>query len=309
MTTTDTLARTLARALPPIAYAGNPLDRADAVRTDPVRLAAVQAAPDAQLLVLDGLAPEFGADGGLTWAPLQSAPDGADLVFLGLDEAGRGCFAAAAPGLGGSTAPAAPNLRALLDAMPARDLAIYGGARSLVDWHARHRFCARCGHATQATKGGWQRSCSNAGCGADHFPRVDPVTIMLVEHDGRLLLGRQPRFPAGRYSALAGFVEPGETVEEAVAREVLEEAGVRVRDVRYVASQPWPYPSSLMIACHALADDPTITIDQNELEDARWFTREEVSAALEGRPDAPFGAPTHTAVARHLLEWWMAHRA
>lgn len=299
---------TLARALPPIAYAGNPLDRADAVRSDPARLAAVQAAPGARLLVLDGLAPEFGADGGLTWAPLATAGEGAELVFLGLDEDGQGCFAAVDPALGGSTAPAAPNLRALLDAMPAQDLAIYGGARSLVDWHARHRFCARCGHATRGAKGGWQRSCTNPACGAEHFPRVDPVTIMLVEHEGRLLLGRQPRFPAGRYSALAGFVEPGETVEEAVAREVLEEAGVRVHSVRYVASQPWPYPSSLMIACHALTDEPTIAIDHNELEDARWFTRAEVAAALEGRPDAPFGAPTHTAVARHLLEWWMVAR-
>ncbi|NMN03342.1 MULTISPECIES: NAD(+) diphosphatase [unclassified Novosphingobium] len=308
MTDTATLTAGLHKALPPIAYAGNPLDRADAVRTDPARLAAVQAAAGARLLVLDGLSPEFSAEGGLVWAPLAAAPEGADLVFLGLDPQGHGCFAAVAPALGGSTAPAAPNLRAMLDAMPAADLAIYGGARSLVDWHARHRFCARCGHATRAAKGGWQRSCANAACGAEHFPRVDPVTIMLVEHDGRLLLGRQPRFPAGRYSALAGFVEPGETVEEAVAREVLEEAGVRVRDVRYVASQPWPYPSSLMIACHALADDPAIAIDHAELEDARWFTRAEVTAALEGRPDAPFGAPTHTAVARHLLEWWMVAR-
>lgn len=299
---------TISHDLPPIAYSGSPLDRADAVRTDPVRLAAVQAAPGARLLVLDGLSPEFSAAGGLTWAPLSAAPEGADLVFLGLDPQGQGCFAAVAPALGGSTAPAAPNLRALLDAMPAQDLAIYGGARSLIDWHARHRFCARCGHATRAGKGGWQRSCTNAACGADHFPRVDPVTIMLVEHEGRLLLGRQPRFPAGRYSTLAGFVEPGETVEEAVAREVLEEAGVRVHSVRYVASQPWPYPSSLMLACHALASDPHIEIDRAELEDARWFTRAEVAAALEGRPDAPFGAPTHTAVARHLLEWWMMAR-
>lgn len=305
MTSTTFADPTTTPSISPIAYAGNPLDRADAVRADPVQLAALMT-DDARLLRMDGLAPVFAADGGLSWTSLADAPQGADLVFLGLDSEGRGHFAAVSTGLAGSMAPASPDLRRLLDEMPPADLAIYGGARSLVDWHARHRFCARCGHSTRLAKGGWQRDCTNADCGAAHFPRVDPVTIMLVEHDGRLLLGRQPRFPAGRYSTLAGFVEPGETVEEAVAREVFEEAGVRVRDVRYVASQPWPYPSSLMIACHALADDPHIAIDEAELEDARWFTRAEVASALAGAPDAPFGAPTHTAVARHLLEWWMA---
>src|SRR4029078_846835 len=132
-------------------------------------------------------------------------------------------------------------------------------------------------------KGGWQRDCP--ACGAQHFPRVDPVAIMLVEcandSGGHLLLGRQPRFPRGSYSALAGFVEPGETIEEAVAREVFEEAGVRVRDVTYIASQPWPFPSQLMIACHAYAHDDALTLDPNEIEDARWFTRDEVIEAFE----------------------------
>jgi NAD+ diphosphatase len=134
------------------------------------------------------------------------------------------------------------------------------------------------------------------------------------EHGDRLLLGRQPRFPAGRYSALAGFIEPGESIEEAVAREVHEEAGVRVRDVRYVASQPWPFPSSLMIGCHAHADDDAITVDRTELEDARWFSRAEVVEALAAVAQedgseptrASFGAPPRTAVAHHLLQWWVA---
>lgn len=132
---------------------------------------------------------------------------------------------------------------------------------------------------------------------------------MLVEHEGQVLLGRQPRFPAGRYSALAGFVEPGETIEEAVAREVFEEAGVRARDVTYVASQPWPFPSSLMIGCHALADDPALTIDKTELDDARWFTREQVVEALDatgrGENSSAFGAPPKTAIAHLLLRWWV----
>lgn len=306
--TTDSALLSRRRSHSPIAYSASPLDRADAVRGDPARLAAVMAGEGARLLRLDGLAPVFSDTGGLVWVPLSDlpgGPQGAELIFLGLDAQGHGHFAPVVADLAGSTAPAAADLRRLLDAMPAADLAIYGGARSLVDWHARHRFCARCGSATRLAKGGWQRSCVNEACGADHFPRVDPVTIMLVEHDGCLLLGRQPRFPAGRYSALAGFVEPGETMEEAVAREVFEEAGVRVRDVRYVASQPWPYPSSLMIACHALADDRAIAIDANELEDAQWFTRAQVAAALAGASDALFEVPPPSAVARHLLEWWM----
>jgi len=284
----------------PMAFIGAPLDRADPVRNDPAALAALL--PMARFLVLDGLSPKVGADGRLCWT--EELPAG-ELVFLGLDGAGRGHFVAVAPALVGSTAPADPALWETLALLPAEDVATWGGARSLVDWHARHRFCARCGSGTVPAKGGWQRDCTGAGCGAQHFPRVDPVTIMTVEHEGRLLLGRQPRFPAGMYSALAGFVEPGESVEEAVAREVFEEAGVRVRDVAYVTSQPWPFPSSLMIACHAHADDPALCIDLAELEDARWFTRAEVELALVRDPAAPFSAPLPRAVAHHLLRWWI----
>ncbi|MEO6041935.1 MAG: NAD(+) diphosphatase, partial [Croceibacterium sp.] len=176
--------------------------------------------------------------------------------------------------------------------------------RSVTDWHARHRFCARCGSPTLPAKAGWQRNCP--ACGAQHFPRTDPVAIMLVEHAGKLLLGRAPRFPPGRYSALAGFVEPGESVEDAVAREVFEEAGVRVREVRYVASQPWPFPSQLMLGCHALADDPALTVDPSELEDARWFTRAEVAEALDaGEQSTSFVGPPRQAIAHSLLAWWL----
>lgn len=291
-----------------IAFAGSQLDRADNVRCNAGELARLMDWR-ARLLLLDGLDPVISPEGGLSWGTLADAPEGSEFVFLGLAE-GRGCFAAVPPAALDSTVRANPVLWQTMLALEAGELATYGGARSLVDWHARHRFCARCGSATAMVKGGWQRTCTSERCRAEHFPRVDPVTIMLVEHDGNLLLGRQPRFPAGNYSALAGFVEPGETIEEAVAREVLEESGVRVRDVSYVMSQPWPFPSSLMIGCHSHADDPAIVIDYTELEDARWFSRAEVADAMEaskiGEQGKAFGAPPRTAVAHHLMLWWLA---
>lgn len=290
---------------PPIAFGGSPIDRADHIRGDADAIAALMTAR-ARLLRLDGLDPVLTPEGGLDWGSLADASPQGELVFLGIDEAGRGCFAqvpVANPQGGPHAGPASWNAMTVLEP---GELAAYGGARALVGWHARHRFCAVCGGATVLAKGGWQRTCTV--CATEHFPRVDPVTIMTVEHEGRLLLGRQPRFPAGRYSALAGFVEPGETIEEAVARETFEEAGLRVRDVTYVASQPWPFPSSLMIGCHAFTDDPAITIDVTELEDARWFTRDEVVDALDaiarGEAGRAFGAPPRYAVAHVLLQWW-----
>lgn len=290
----------------PIAFAGSRIDRADHIRCDPVALDALMT-PQARLLRLQGLDPVLTSDGALVWASLADAAPDSELVFLGLDE-GRGCFAEVpASGSAGSPfgSPASWNAMAILEP---GELAAYGGARSLVSWHARHRFCAVCGQPTALAKGGWQRTCTSGPCGAEHFPRVDPVAIMLVEYEGQVLLGRQPRFPEGRYSALAGFVEPGETIEEAVAREVFEEAGVRVRDVSYIGSQPWPFPSSLMIGCHAHADDPAITIDETELEDVCWFSRDDVVDALEaigrGENGKAFGAPPATAMAHLLLRRW-----
>jgi NAD+ diphosphatase len=175
---------------------------------------------------------------------------------------------------------------------------------SLSSWHRRHGFCANCGSPSDVVRGGWSRQCP--ACQAEHYPRVDPVVIMLAEHDDRLLLGRQPQYPPGRYSALAGFLEVGETIEAAVARELFEEAGVTVSDIRYVASQPWPFPSSLMIGCTARAIDDRLTVDTTELEDARWFTRAEVAAAVAGTSDAAFIAPPPFAIARTLLEHWLS---
>jgi NAD+ diphosphatase len=284
-----------------IAFAGSRLDRADHVRADPDRLAALKA-KGARLLRLDGLLPVLGAGDALQWVPIEHAQDGAELVFLGLCE-GRGMFAAV-PDEGDDAPPyAIRNVWDVLGRLNPDDLATYGGARSLVDWHARHRFCARCGGTTRLAKGGWQRDCTR--CDAQHFPRVDPVAIMLVEHEDRLLLGRGERFPPRRYSALAGFVEPGESIEEAVAREVFEEAGVRVRDVRYVSSQPWPFPSQLMIGCHAFADSAELEIDTTELEEVHWFTRDEIAAAMAGDESGRLLTPPSVAIAHQLLKWWL----
>lgn len=285
----------------PITFAGSPLDRADHLRGDADAVAAMMD-HRAWLLRLSGLDPVTGDDGALAWGSLADADPEAELVFLGLLE-GRACFAPVP--LRASVSPASPGLWQAAASLSPEDIALYGTARALVGWHARHRFCAVCGARTVLAKGGWQRNCTDQACRSEHFPRTDPVTIMLVEHQGNILLGRQPRFPPRRFSALAGFVEPGETIEEAVAREVFEEAGLRVRDVTYVASQPWPFPSSLMIGCHAFADDPAITVDTTELEEALWFTRDEIAAAMAGDDNGRFIAPPGMAIANVLLKWWL----
>jgi len=290
-------------AIRSIAFSGSPIERADQIRVDDDALAA-QMNWRARVLKLDGLNPVFDEMGALEWGTLADVAEDAELCFLGLLE-GKACFAAVPDQ--GATGPAYanPQIWAAMQALQPGELATYGGARSLVDWHARHKFCARCGAVTRPAKGGWQRNCPD--CGAQHFPRTDPVTIMLVEHDGQLLLGRQPRFPARMFSALAGFVEPGETIEEAVAREVKEEAGVTVRNVQYIGSQPWPFPSQLMIGCYSVTDDPDLTIDKTELDDARWFTRDELEASRaagpEGTDDLLF--PQRFAIAHQLIAWWL----
>lgn len=282
-------------------FTGGRIDRADDHRHDPEAFAAAIGDWRARLLKLDGYDPEITDDGRLGWTMLTDAPDDAHLVLLGTED-GRPRFAAAPDGL------AAPPMRSpalfrALDQLQPGEAATYAMARSVLDWNARNRFCANCGTPTEPFRAGWGRRCGN--CGAEHFPRVDPVVIMIAEHDGRALLGRQPSWPAGRYSALAGFLEPGESIEEAVAREILEEAGVVVRDVRYLASQPWPFPSSLMIACVGIAEDDAITLDTKELEDAIWVPRDEVRAVLSGAEGA-FLPPPRYAIAHTLLTHWAA---
>jgi NAD+ diphosphatase len=280
--------------LPPEPFFSGPgLDRADALRADPDALKALANDPAArQLQWRDGL-PELTPEGRLNWGPADR-PE----LFLGFDGECP-CFSA----IENVTADArtAFPLMALLHA---GDAPLLAAVLSLSRCHSRDRFCANCGQLSEINRGGWSRRC--LACGAEHYPRVDPVVIMLAEHAGRLLLGRQPHYPPGRYSALAGFVEVGETIEAAVARELFEEAGVRVRNVRYVASQPWPFPSSLMIGCHADSEGDALTIDRAELDDARWFTRDQVAAALAAVPDAAFQPPPKAAIARTLLERWLA---
>ncbi|MGL4973829.1 MAG: NAD(+) diphosphatase, partial [Bosea sp. (in: a-proteobacteria)] len=170
------------------------------------------------------------------------------------------------------------------------------------DWHARHRFCAQCGGPTVAGASGWKRECT--ACNAQHFPRTDPVVIMLAVRGENCFLARQSRFPPGMYSCIAGFIEPGESFEDAVRRESFEEAGLRTGAVRYIASQPWPFPSSLMIGCFAQAMGDTITLDGTELEDGRWFSRTEALSMLAGEhPDGIF-CPPHMAIANTLLKAW-----
>ena len=273
-------------------FSGAGLDRADALRATPERIAELAASAEARELAWRDGIPAMDERGRLQWQPLTDAP-----LFLGLDGGAPRFSRLADP------ATQAFSVMPLLTQLDEADAPLFAAAMSLARWHQRHRFCANCGQLSEIIRGGWSRACPH--CSAEHFPRVDPVVIMLVEQQGRLLLGRQPHYPPDRYSALAGFVEVGESIEAAVVREIAEEAGIEVREVRYVASQPWPFPSSLMIGCFARALSAELVIDTTELEDGRWFTREEVLSALAGDDHATFQPPPQTAIARTLLHHWL----
>lgn len=279
----------------PIGFTGAGIDRADNLRLDEARMALLAAHEGARLMRLDGLDPTLDDEGRLLWTALGEE---AERIFLGL----RQDVPLFAPLIRTAPGQRAWSVFGLLARMPAEDAAIWAGAKSLIEWHNRHLFCGACGHATLSFRAGWGRHCD--GCGLDHFPRIDPVVIMLAEHRGKVLLARQPQYPPRRYSALAGFVEPGESIEEAVAREIFEEAGIAVENVRYVASQPWPFPGQLMMGCVADALSDETTLDTTELEDAIWASREEVLSALDDDPAAVFLAPPPFAIAHSLLRWW-----
>ena len=294
---------------PWVGLTGSPLDRADHLRRDAGTMVALRSRPDARWLVLDDLKPVLtkGEHPDILWAYRSDVPHDAVSVFLGLapnKDGGAPRFAAAAPAadlvtdFGGQVVDARAAAAMLGDGRAQ----IVAQARSLLDWHARHQFCAACGARTVLNKAGYARSCQ--GCNAEHFPRTDPVVIMLAVKGEHALVGRGPNFPKRFFSALAGFVEPGESLEEAVARELHEEAGIRVGKVRYLASQPWPFPSSLMIAAFAEAVNLDITLDTDELEEARWVTKDEVRAALAGTGD--WLAPPPMAIAHTLLKAWVS---
>jgi len=287
-----------------IGFTGSPLDRNDAMRNDAAAIAAALRSPLARLLRMEGLEPALSEDWALIWDDVPSDAQHADYIFLGLyDDAP--CFAALPP------RPASPTVSRpgwhLLSTLPDDQAAIWGAAKSVIDWHWRHGFCAVCGAASTVFRSGWARRCND--CNAEHYPRVDPVVIMLAVDGERALVGRQPSFPAGRYSALAGFIEPGESLEEAVRREINEEAGVRCGAVHYVASQPWPFPSSLMIACIAEAETTDIVLDENELEHAFWVEKADVQQAFDPNcADPVFILPPPQAIAHHLFLHWAFHR-
>ena len=282
-------------------FTGSPLDRADRLRNDAEGYAAVLSDWRARVLSLDGLDPVVASQGGLAWQSMADIDADAELILLGLAD-GKPHFVPLVAASGDVFR--SPAIWRALSILPAEDAAIYGTARCLIDWHNNHKFCGKCGGATLLYRAGWGRRCSV--CNAEHFPRTDPVVIMIAEFEGKALLGRQSRFPPGNYSALAGFLEPGESIEEAVRREIHEEAGLTCGAVRYVTSQPWPFGGSqLMMACVTQALDDVITLDTNELEDAMWVTRDEAKAALAGDEGRRFNAPPPFAIAHSLLRHWV----
>ncbi|HEV8033645.1 NAD(+) diphosphatase [Yoonia sp.] len=255
--------------------------------------AMLDAAADMILLGRDNGAPVFAADFS-AWTPEDL--DAATLdTFLDPSEQRH---------------PAVPDavfaeIRAIMTRLSPRDAELAATAKAVMGWHRSHRFCARCGAESAMAMGGWQRNC--AACGGHHFPRTDPVVIMLITHGNAVLVGRSPGWPEGMYSLLAGFVEPGETIEAAVRREVFEETGVRVGAVSYLASQPWPFPASLMFGCAGEALNKDLTIDPVEIEDAMWVTREEMAEAFAG--NHPKLLPARKgAIAHFLLQAWLSDR-
>ena len=312
-----------------VTFGGAGLDRAAEVRGDPAALASLLAAGGACVLPVWRGKPLLAPEGGLGWLPsghpvladatdppllLCRGPDGprfcADISAFRPPETDlppAGVFFDASeqrhPALPGGWRFA--ELRGVMADLSAPDAECAATARAVLGWHRSHRFCSACGKPSEPVQGGWQRHCPD--CGASHCPRTDPVVIMLVLRGNRLLLGRSPGWPEGMYSALAGFVEPGETVEAAVRREVAEETGIRVGRVRYLASQPWPYPSSLMLGCAAEAETDAITLDPNELDDARWYCREEVAEIVAGRHPS-IRPPRRGAIAGFLIRAWLADR-
>lgn len=318
----------------PNIFAGDELDRVGMERKDPAWVAAQFKAGDTRVLPLwrnaNFVLQPAGdsAEGGGDQAPSlllldvqaarKLAPD-ADMILLGVTRQGETRFALdlshlAAP-LDDLAIPEAKtgDLRDLAGVLSHADSAMLAQARALTQWHASHKFCAKCGHATESREGGHVRVCLNPDCAANHFPRTDPAVIMLVTNGERCLLAHRAGNTQPMYSTLAGFVEPAESLEEAVAREVLEEVGLRVTDVTYQSSQPWPFPAQLMLGFRAETKDETFRLQEDEISDARWFTRDDIRRVLvaEERGEAALfdGAEVRMAraisIARRLVVEWL----
>jgi NAD+ diphosphatase len=297
-------------------FAINPLNRLSERRHEQPFIDTLIAAPTTRTVIFSGETPvlrqngnEYGAY--FTFAEAHEIGSAGEVAFLGLD--GEDALFAT---LIEEETPENSQARGDIARVDLRSIATQGlvsvpvigalaQAKSLLYWHKRHRFCANCGTLTLVSSAGWKRDCPQ--CQAAHFPRTDPVVIMLVQQAEHCLLGRQPIFPAGLYSCLAGFLESGETIENAVRREVFEEAGLPIGKVEYFASQPWPFPASLMIGCMAEALDDRVTVDGLELEDARWFSREEVKQMLDKTHPLHFSAPPKLAIANLLISSWASN--
>lgn len=295
---------------PDLGYTDSRVDRAAERRGDAAYLHAAENQDDAGAYAIAG---EFVVmqkrSGGLDplFVPSAARALGGtnETIFLGLRDGaprfGIGLERAAADALKARDDLQLSDLRsiAVQGLVAPEHLPPLAEAKAMLHWHARHRFCSHCGAPTQVLNAGWKRDC--AACKSEHFPRTDPVVIMLAIDGDRCLLGRQARFAQGTWSCLAGFVEPGETIEEAARREILEEAGVVCGEVRYFRSQPWPFPMSLMIGCHARAASTAIVVDRSELDDARWFDRREAALMLARRHPDGLNTPPPIAIAHHII--------
>jgi NAD+ diphosphatase len=299
---------------PRLGYTESRIERAAELRTDATALARLAADPKAgaYVIAIDMIVMKKGASleeplFGMDEARALGATT--ETIFLGTIDG--------APRFGIGLEPAVAEAlkeRADFHITDLRSIAVRGlvapehlpplaEAKAVLHWHARHRFCPNCGAPTEPVCGGWRRDC--AKCGTQHFPRTDPVVIMLAVDGETCLLGRSPRFAPTMWSCLAGFIEPGESIEDAVHRETREEAGIACGRVAYFRSQPWPFPTSLMIGCHAEALTREVVVDHTELEDARWFSKDEVTAMLMRQHPNGLTTPPPVAIAHHIIRAWV----